>query len=623
MLYKELMAVPSVDAAVFVKTDQQTCTVSMVMSQTDLQNKKDKYYYTSRSVVDKNTVTSAPFPIELSSPIVSVSPSGNKQVVVRELGENEYGFDINYIAYIADKKTDTTSFFDKEPKEKIVGDQYLYRNDWGETYPTIASPSIFVVDIVNEAILPVPWAANENLTAGQAIWTPNEATGLIVNFKDLLKQRADIKAKQPTLAAGEKAAVAIVKPVNLLGDTIGCFRSPRFTPCASKIVFFGIPGHVLPHNTCSQLLSIDWTQGKPTTKIDTLIGEKNFADSFTGIYGQSLPTNPWINQDTLVFSTAIKSKNVVFSFNIKNKELNMIQDINASCDVLDFVATVKSKDGLVNQENLELQSIYETTVNQKVKELLANIDWKIEDVPVAEPKIGNVDTFQIIHAQPKSLATAPLLLFPHGGPHVSSGCDYIMSVALLCSLGYAVTQINYRGSTGFGKDSLDILPGRIGVVDLNDCIAALDYLLATRGGSLDKDRVGVIGGSHGGFLAGHFIGLKDPRVKVAVMRNPLSDIPDWCFFEAGVELADGATVYPVVPDLQQIEKMRNCSPMAHLDNMKAPTLLAIGDSDLRVPPSQGMLLYNSLLQRGVATKQVMDWLRLRPRLINGSTYRVG
>eukprot|EP01133_Synstelium_polycarpum_P001163 gene1163-1332_t len=491
------MAVPTVDSAVFVNSD----TVQIVVSQSDLVNKKDKHYVVSRSLssVDNTSVTSSPFPIELQSPMLSVSPSGKKQLVIREVAETEYTFDIvdahhlsssikskdvhkkllfdewfgkvswspceNYIAYVAEKKIDYASFFDKEPKDKIVGDQYLLKKDLGETYETIISPSIYVVDVANEEIISVPWADSDKLTAGQVIWTPN-GQGL-----------AFVKQKLAT-PPGEKQTVALTVPVNLLG-TVGCFRSPRFTPDGTRIVFLGMPGHVLPHNSCAKLLSIQWSQGEPTTAIDTLIDYKYFGDVFAGIYCSSLPTNPWINNDTLVFSTPNGSKN-----------------------------------------------------------------------------------------------------------------------------------INYHGSTGYGKDFVDSVPGKVGELDVKDCLDTIDYLVKTSNGTLDSNRVGVIGGSHGGFLAAHLIGLSEPRVKVAVMRNPvidisalsmLSDIPDWSYFEAGIIPDETTHQYPVVPSLAQLEQMRKCSPIHHLSNMNVPTLVLLGGKDLRCPPSQGLLLHHSLVQKGVTT----------------------
>ncbi|GAM25796.1 hypothetical protein SAMD00019534_089710, partial [Acytostelium subglobosum LB1] len=611
-LYKELIVnVPSIDQATFSGTSKTVgssdVTVSMVMSTSDFHNKKDKSYMLSRTTTrsDRHDVSMSPFPVEMAAAIVSVSPSGRYMLSIKEAGENDFQMEIvdqghivrtinakdvhkkifvdewfgriswspceQYIAYIAERPLETTTFYDREPKEKAVGDSHVYRSDWGETYAPHQSPSIYVVDICNESIIPVLWPLSEALTAGQVIWTTGEAVGLVfigwkvelrrfgiracfnrlssiyyVNFKDLVQQRQDLKTRH---AAGDHTASpkhAQVTPVNLLGDFIGCFRSPRFSLDGKQLYFFGMPGIVLPHNSCSQLLSIPWTGGSApgTPPVTIQIGERNFADKdFSGIYSNAMPANPWLTPNTLVFGTIVHSQNV---------------------------------------------SVAET--------------------------VNGIDKFQIIHAQPKNKVPAPLILMPHGGPHVGSTCDYNAPVVFFLALGYAVTQINYRGSTGFGKDYVDVLSGKAGQMDVADCVSTLDYLLATRGQRLDRERVGVQGGSHGGFLAAHLSGLKDSPIKAAVIRNPVidiaamstqSDIPDWCFFEAGIPLAQGARVYPTVPSLEHLEKMRKCSPIVNLDIIKTPTLLMLGENDLRCPPSQGLMLYNALNQKGVATKCLM------------------
>lgn len=76
--------------------------------------------------------------------------------------------------------------------------------------------------------------------------------------------------------------------------------------------------------------------------------------------------------------------------------------------------------------------------------------------------------FQSFLVQAKSRNDV-LVVFPHGGPHSAYGCEYSPHVAIMFSLGYSVLLINYRGSTGFGQNSIDSLPGKIGTNDVNDC----------------------------------------------------------------------------------------------------------------------------------------------------------
>jgi acylaminoacyl-peptidase len=82
------------------------------------------------------------------------------------------------------------------------------------------------------------------------------------------------------------------------------------------------------------------------------------------------------------------------------------------------------------------------------------------------------------------------------------------------SQGYAVLLVNYRGSMGFGEAALHSLPGRAGFADVQDCHDATEAVLKKFPAVVDKEKVGVVGGSHGGFLAGHLIGQHPELYKV-------------------------------------------------------------------------------------------------------------
>jgi len=130
---------------------------------------------------------------------------------------------------------------------------------------------------------------------------------------------------------------------------------------------------------------------------------------------------------------------------------------------------------------------------------------------------------------------------------------------------------------------------------------------------IDSSRVGICGGSHGGFLSGHAVGQYPELFKVAAMRNPVTniatmvtstDIPDWCYVEAlGKGQYDWKRFKGPTPD--ELTKMWEASPIAHIDSVRAPTLIAIGKSDKRVPPSQGLEYYHALRSSGINTKLLL------------------
>jgi len=190
----------------------------------------------------------------------------------------------------------------------------------------------------------------------------------------------------------------------------------------------------------------------------------------------------------------------------------------------------------------------------------------------------------------------PLVVVPHGGPHSCTPTSYIPSYAYLCAHGrFGILHVNFRGSSGFGQGAIESLPGNIGDLDVKDVVHLTEHVL-DEFKVLDDSRVGVCGGSHGGFLAGHLIGQFTDLFKVAAMRNPVTniptmttatDIPDWCYVEGlGLGCYDWKTFQG--PKKDELSIMWEASPIAHIGAVKAPTLVAVGNSDKRVPSSHGI-----------------------------------
>jgi dipeptidyl aminopeptidase/acylaminoacyl peptidase len=188
----------------------------------------------------------------------------------------------------------------------------------------------------------------------------------------------------------------------------------------------------------------------------------------------------------------------------------------------------------------------------------------------------------------------PLLVICHGGPTGATSAQLSLGVQYWSSRGFGVVDVNYGGSTGYGRDYRQRLNGNWGIVDVMDCINAARYLIDQ--GLADPKRVAIRGGSAGGyttlraltwqdfFAAGaNYFGLAELEVFV----------DDTHKFEARY-LDTLVGPYPQRKDLY-IER----SPVHFVDNITAPLIVFQGLEDKIVPPSQSEIIVESLQRKGL------------------------
>jgi acylaminoacyl-peptidase len=182
------------------------------------------------------------------------------------------------------------------------------------------------------------------------------------------------------------------------------------------------------------------------------------------------------------------------------------------------------------------------TSKYPAKSVIENSDRISYHVIRTHPDHGDVRApVEGILLLPPTSEKVPLVVVPHGGPHSCTPTVYVPSYAYLCQTGkFGILHVNYRGSSGFGQAALESLAGTVGDQDVKDVVHLTNHVLKEYEGKIDASKVGVCGGSHGGFLAGHLIGQYPDLFKVAAMRNPVTniatmttatDIPDWTYVE--------------------------------------------------------------------------------------------
>jgi dipeptidyl aminopeptidase/acylaminoacyl peptidase len=188
----------------------------------------------------------------------------------------------------------------------------------------------------------------------------------------------------------------------------------------------------------------------------------------------------------------------------------------------------------------------------------------------------------------------PFLVFVHGGPtaHVSPGLS--LQKAYFTSRGIGVIDVNYGGSTGYGRAYRERLRGQWGVVDVEDSVAAV--LALADAGDADRARLGIRGGSAGGWTTLACL-VQSDAFAAGAAYFPVTDLlpfaKDTHDFES--RYLDGL-VGPL-PEAHDLYVDR--SPLSHLDQLRTAVLLLQGDDDKVVPPSQPQAVHEALAGSGI------------------------
>ena len=195
----------------------------------------------------------------------------------------------------------------------------------------------------------------------------------------------------------------------------------------------------------------------------------------------------------------------------------------------------------------------------------------------------------------------PVLLNIHGGPASEYGFYFFDEFQVYVSAGYAVVACNPRGSEGRGHDWLRAVTGDgWGRVDVEDITAVVEEALR-RDARLDPTRVGIMGGSYGGFLTAWTI-ARDERYRSAVVERALID---WESFGGTSDInRDFAGMYLYPATAADHQALWAASPLASAGRITTPTLIIHSENDLRCPIGQAEQLFTALLRTGVEVKMV-------------------
>ena len=188
----------------------------------------------------------------------------------------------------------------------------------------------------------------------------------------------------------------------------------------------------------------------------------------------------------------------------------------------------------------------------------------------------------------------PVIAICHGGPTGATDCSLNLKIQYWTSRGFAVVDINYRGSTGFGRDYRDALNGAWGLADIEDTQYAIKFLTTQQ--KVDPQRCIIRGSSAGGYTVLSALTFTD-TFKAGASLYGIGNLETLASDTHKFESRYLDKLVGAYPEQKAIYQQR--SPINHIDQLNCPVIFLQGLEDKVVPPNQAELMVNSLKKKGI------------------------
>ena len=272
---------------------------------------------------------------------------------------------------------------------------------------------------------------------------------------------------------------------------------------------------------------------------------------------------------------------------------------------IDFFDIANNKIYYVGMRNYGLQEIYilENSSSKKISSFNEKI---FENYEISRPEIFDFTTngditkgFVIYPINYDKNKKYPAILDIHGGPKTAYGNIFYHEMQVWANMGYFVIFTNPHGSDGYGNIFADIR-GKYGTVDYEDLMNFVDYVVEKY--PIDKNRLGVTGGSYGGYMTNWIIGHTD-RFKCAVSQRSISN---WIskFGTTDIGYYFNADQNQATPWINH-DKLWWHSPVKYADKAKTPTLFIHSEEDYRCWLAEGLQMFTALKYHGVDARLCM------------------
>jgi dipeptidyl aminopeptidase/acylaminoacyl peptidase len=423
-------------------------------------------------------------------------------------------------------------------------------------------------------------------------WSPNgDTVAFVGNRRD---DRKMLGARTILTVPASGGAVRTLAPDD------ASFAAPAWSPDGTRIAFVGhldAKNGGARNNTLWTVTVEDSQATNHTEQWDTTVGDMGMSD----VHAASDFRPIWLTDASIAVLASANGETQIHRVDPDNSSVacltegkRRISGFTVSGDQLIYVSGNIHKPFELHISGLDGSGEQRiTSTNQTFLEEV-DLSEAIElSVTAADGK--NIQTWLLPpHGfDAKSSARHPLVVEIHGGPHAMYGYAMFHEMQLMAARGYAVLFCNPRGSSGYGEEFTGITRARWGESDMPDVMAALDAALELPW--IDRDRLGVTGGSYGGYLTNWII-AHDDRFKAAVTQRCVSNFYSF-FGTSDIGYNFGEFEFGGVP-WKDAELLLKYSPISYVDNITTPLLILHSEQDLRCPIEQAEQMFNALKYLG-------------------------
>jgi dipeptidyl aminopeptidase/acylaminoacyl peptidase len=381
----------------------------------------------------------------------------------------------------------------------------------------------------------------------------------------------------------------IVNPVKLAGGKNDVVSEPKYSPDGTLYFLYEKTGWL-------NLYRYRKGNIEPVCEMEAEFGSPHW------VFGQS--TYAFESEKRIICTYSQNGESCLAAFDTGTLELNKIETPYAS------FSSIKTAPGYViflAASPTEAASIVKLDLSTRKTEVLRkSTDVKVDSGYLSVPEAiefptENGLTAHALYYRPKNAEfktptgeKPPLMVISHGGPTSATSGSFSLSIQYWTSRGFAVADVNYGGSTGYGREYRQRLDGMWGIVDVDDCTNCARYLIERE--EVDGERTAIRGGSAGGYTTLASLAFRDV-FRAGASYYGVSDLEaletDTHKFESRY-LDRIVAPYPEKRDVF-IER----SPIHHVDKLSCPVIFFQGDEDKVVPPSQAELMVNALRDKGI------------------------